>query len=94
MCWDVRTGKGIYEIESDNSITCSSFHPNGYEIAVSGKSNMIDIFDIRHKIKLKSIPAHCKLISDVKYNESGTILFSASHDNKVKLWHGFNYMSV
>jgi WD40 repeat protein len=32
-----------------------------------------------------------KLISDVKYQEHGLFLSSASHDNTVRLWHGFDY---
>ena len=43
----------------------SSFHPNGYELALGGKSNMINIFDLRRKKELKIIPAHNKLISDL-----------------------------
>ena len=47
--WDLRTGKGIYEFSSNNSIVCSSFHPNGFEFAIGGKNNMITIFDLRRK---------------------------------------------
>lgn len=68
MVWDLRTGKGIYEIKQNDSILCSRFHPNGFELAVAGKTNVISIFDLRRKKELKNIPAHLKLISDVKYD--------------------------
>jgi WD40 repeat protein len=49
MVWDLRTGKGIYEIKQSDSILCSRFHPNGFELAVGGKANIISIFDMRRK---------------------------------------------
>lgn len=91
MVWDLRTGKGVYEISQSNSILCSDFAPNGFELAVGGKNNMISIFDLRRKKELKRIPAHLKLISDLKYQEHGLFLVSASHDNLIKLWHGMDY---
>lgn len=91
MLWDLRTGKGVYEIEASNSILCCNFHPNGFELAVGGRNNMINIFDLRRKKEIKAVPAHTKLISDLQYNNSGHILMSSSHDNFVKLWHGRDY---
>ena len=91
MVWDLRTGKGIYEIKQSDSILCSDFNPNGYEIAVAGKNNTISIFDLRRKKELKKIPAHLKLISDVKYHRKSLFLTSVSHDNSIKLWHGIDY---
>ena len=67
MIWDLRTGKGIYEVQQNDSILCSDFAPNGFEFAVAGKTNIISIFDLRRKKEFKRIPAHLKLISDVKY---------------------------
>lgn len=94
MLWDIRTGKGIYEIGIENSILCCSFHPNGYELAIGGQSNKINIFDLRRKKELKRIPAHTKLISDLEYNSTGHILVSSSHDNTIKIWNGRDYSLV
>ena len=91
MVWDLRTGKGIYEVQQSDSILCSDFAPNGFQFAVAGKTNIISIFDLRRKKEFKRIPAHLKLISDVKYQESGLYLCSVSHDNTTKLWHGMDY---
>ena len=60
-------------------------------MAISGKTNIISIFDIRRKKELKRIPAHLKLISDLKYEQKGMFLCSVSHDNSIKLWHGLDY---
>jgi len=49
MIWDLRSGKGIYEIKQNDSILCSDFNPNGFEFAVGGKTNMITIYDLRRK---------------------------------------------
>lgn len=91
MVWDLRIGKGIYEIQQTDSILCSDFAPNGYEFAVAGKNNIIAVYDLRRKKELKRIPAHIKLVSDLKYDKNGLFLSSSSHDNHVKLWHGLDY---
>ena len=91
MVWDLRTGRGIYEIEVSSSILCSCFHPNGYELAVGGKNNMISIFDLRRKKEIKLVPAHNKLVSDLQYSEGGHVLLSGSHDDTMKIWHGREY---
>ena len=94
MVWDLRIGKGVYELGTNNSILCSDFHPNGYELAIGSKNNLVEIFDLRRKIAVKSIPAHTKLISSLQYNEEGTLLMTGSHDCTVKLWHGRNYTGI
>ena len=91
MVWDLRTGKGIYEVQESSSILCCDFSPSGHELAISGKSNLITIKDLRQRSTLKQIPAHVKLVSDVKYHQSGKALASCSHDNSVKIWHGLHY---
>lgn len=94
MLWDLRTGKGVYQLKQTDSLLCSDFAPNGFEVAVAGKNNIISIFDLRRKKELKRIPAHLKLISDIKYQEDGLYLGSASHDNTVRLWHGYDYTPI
>lgn len=94
MLWDLRVGKGIFELGTSNSILCSDFHPNGFELAIGGRNNLAEIYDLRRRVAVKTIPAHVKLISDLQYNEDGTLLMTASHDCTVKLWHGRNYTSV
>ena len=49
MLWDLRTGQGVYEISSNNTIVCPAFHPNGYEFVIGGKNSMIAVFDNRRK---------------------------------------------
>ena len=42
---------------------------------------MIGVFDIRRKKGIKSIPAHLKLISGLKYTDDEALLVSCGHDN-------------
>lgn len=37
------------------------------------------------------VPAHTKIVSDLKFNEGSSILTSVSHDNTMKLWHGHHF---
>ena len=94
MVWDLRTGKGVYELGTNNSILCSDFHPNGFELAIAGRNNLTEIFDLRRKSAIKTIPSHVKLVSSLQYNQDGSILMTASHDCNVKLWHGRNYAAL
>ena len=33
-----------------------------------------------------TVPAHTKLISDIKFEEQGRVMLTTSYDNKCKLW--------
>lgn len=78
MIWDLRTGKGAHEFECGNSIVCACFHPNGFEFAVGGKNNMVDVFDLRRRKQVKAIPAHLKLVSGLTYSATGRSSSSAA----------------
>jgi len=60
-------------------------------MVTGSQDNSIRIWDIRKKDWLFNIPAHNKLISDLKFEKNGKYLASSSYDGNWKLWDTFCY---
>lgn len=68
MIWDLRTGKSVLPILGHvKQLISSSFSPNGHHLATGSDDNTIKVWDLRRRQNLYSIPAHNKLISDLKF---------------------------
>ena len=61
------------------------FMPNCYQIASGSDDNTVKIWDLRKKACIYTVPAHTKLVSDVKFDE-GRVMLTTSYDNKCKIW--------
>lgn len=96
MIWDLRTGKGILPILGHvKGIISADFSPNGYQLATGGDDNNLRLWDIRRRGPLERIPAHVKLISDVKFQPNyGRFLASSSYDGTVKIWNARDWSLV
>ena len=64
------------------------FMPNCYQIASGSDDNTVKIWDLRKKACIYTVPAHTKLVSDVKFEEEfeGRVMLTTSYDNKCKIW--------
>lgn len=88
MIWDLRTGKSVLPLTGHvKGILSSDFSNNGYHLASGGDDNFVRIWDIRRKGIIEKIPAHLKLVSDLRY-QNGKYLISGSYDGTVKFWNG------
>lgn len=68
--WDLRSGRSIAIMEGHaKGIYSMSWSPNGYHIASASGDCSVKIWDMRKvdKYELFSIPAHTKLVSDVRF---------------------------
>jgi len=86
--WDLRTGKPVLPIHGHvKQIISSDFHINGYHLVTGSDDNTVRFWDIRRKTCLSTLPAHTKLISDVKF-QPGKAMFlaTASYDKTCKIW--------
>lgn len=59
------------------------------------EDNTIRVWDLRRKQCLQTIPAHYKLISDIKYDQKNSYFFiSVSYDNSLKIWNAKDFSLV
>jgi U4/U6 small nuclear ribonucleoprotein PRP4 len=87
--WDLRTGKSIcHFLGHAKRVLCAEFSPNGFQLATAGDDGTIKIWDLRRRKQAASIPAHCNLISQLRFDRhrQGECLASASFDGTAKLW--------
>ncbi|KAF5747961.1 WD-40 repeat family protein / small nuclear ribonucleoprotein Prp4p-related [Tripterygium wilfordii] len=72
-----------------------SFSPNKYHLVTGGEDNTCRVWDLRKKKSLYTIPAHSKLISQVKFEpQEGYFLVTASSDMTSKVWSGRDFKPV
>ena len=64
------------------------FLPNAYQIATGSDDNTVKIWDLRRKGCIKTVLAHTKLISDIKFEQEfeGRIMVTSSYDYTAKIW--------
>ena len=70
---------------------CTEFSPNGFQLATAGDDGTIKIWDLRQRKSYASIPAHSRLITQLKFghaggNQNGEFLISSSFDGTGKVW--------
>lgn len=67
--WDLRSGRSIATLEGHiKGIYSTDWSPNGHQLATASGDCSVKIWDLRNpKLELFSIPAHNKLISDVRF---------------------------
>ena len=69
-------------------MTTVYFLPTGYHLATGGDDNTVKIWDLRKRENLTTIPAHSKLVSDIKFeqNPQSRLMLTSSYDQKCKIW--------
>eukprot|EP00088_Acartia_fossae_P004613 TRINITY_DN1198_c0_g1_i1.p1 TRINITY_DN1198_c0_g1~~TRINITY_DN1198_c0_g1_i1.p1 ORF type:complete len:496 (-),score=101.29 TRINITY_DN1198_c0_g1_i1:97-1584(-) len=86
--WDLRTGQCIMFLEGHlKGITGVDWSPDGYHIVTCSQDNSCKIWDLRKRNIEYTIPAHTKLVSNVRFEKnSGEYLVSSSYDGTAKVW--------
>lgn len=102
--WDLRIGKSIMILNDHiKGIFASDWSSNGYQLATGSADCSIKIWDLRYNLKLDNeknentntkplftIPAHTKLISDLKFfkqgnNKMNSIANDSDSDNDIDI---------
>ncbi len=97
--WDLRSGKSCaHFLGHAGRVLCSEFSPNGFQSASAGDDGTIKVWDMRQRKLYASIPAHSRLITQIKfahgyegYGQNGEFLTSCSFDGTGKVWSTRNW---
>ena len=91
--WDMRTGKSACHFTGAHArrVLCSEFAPNGFQMATAGDDGTLKIWDLRRKSTIASVPAHSRLITQVRFGQdvpgqNGEFVATSSFDGTVKVW--------
>lgn len=76
--WDLRSGRSIAILDGHvKGIYSMAWSPNGHQLASASGDSSVKIWDLRRQdLELFSIPAHNKLISDVRFLQGGSSALS------------------
>lgn len=64
---------------------------NGFQLTTASDDNSIKVWDLRKKGQVTVVPAHNKLISDVKFDQTNRIMLTSSYDGSAKVWAAPGY---
>lgn len=101
--WDLRSGRSICVLEGHiGGIYAADWSPNGVHLATASGDGLAKIWDLRQQgSEVFLIPAHPKLVSLVRFYNSGTPdrtngthLVTASYDGTVKIWSADSWIKV
>jgi len=69
------------------NVLAIDFSPNGYHVATGSDDNTVNIWDLRKRRCVYTIPAHTNLISHLKFQgTTGDYIITSSYDNLAKIW--------
>ena len=70
------------------------FMYTGYHMGTGGDDNTVKIWDLRKQQIVSTIPAHSKLVSDIKFEKSAQsrLMITTSYDQKCKIWGAKNVL--
>ena len=88
--WDLRSGKSIFLMKGHvSSVLTTDWASDGFTFASGGDDHSVRIWDLRRKRCAYTIPAHSKVVSQVKFfGQKDYFLVTSSFDQSVKLWTG------
>ncbi|ODV69297.1 WD40 repeat-like protein [Hyphopichia burtonii NRRL Y-1933] len=103
--WDLRSGRSIALLQSHiKGIYSMDWSNNGYHLATASGDCSVKIWDLRKlsSKELFSIPAHNKLVSEVRFyhqkeasrdlDRDSSYLITSSYDNTINIWSADNWV--
>ena len=76
-----------FQLESTSDISIIALSPTNKFLAVGFNDGSIQLFDYQKKVLLASLPGHTTKVSDITFNQTGTLMASGSFDKSLKIWN-------
>ncbi len=87
--YEVSTGETLWRNRTSyaRNVYASAFSPDGLTIISGGERNVIDFWDAKTGVHLRSLSGHTDAILDLAISVDGQLLASASRDSTIRLWN-------
>lgn len=75
--------------QQGTQLSAIQFVPSGYQVATGGNSNSISFWDLRKQARICIVPAHQKMVSDIKFEtgtSQGRLMLTTSYDCDLKIY--------
>lgn len=95
--WDRRTGRAVTALEGHaGGILACDFGPGPYShlLTTASSDHSVRVWDLRMRKCIYALPAHNKLVSDVKWHPSGAFLLTTGYDGECRVYSSINFSRV
>ena len=85
--WNVNSGAGVQRIELSDTVSVLALSNDGGKLAVKGgDGTIIELYDAKTGIRLRSLSGHSDVITAIAFNPDGLSIASASKDGTIRFW--------
>jgi len=84
--FDLNTLQEEIVLESPKQVLKVALSPDGRILAWALEDNSIELIELTSGKLLKKMGAHTGIVTSIKFSSTGNRLYTASHDNYVKVW--------
>ena len=86
MVFDLKTLEKEIVMEAPMQVIKAALSPDGGILAWVLEDHRIEIIELYSSEILNTLTGHTGMVTAIKFSQSGDRLYSASHDNSVKVW--------
>ena len=84
--WDIGTGSELLTLKPRSEIVSVCFSPDGKILASGGWDKVVDLWDVRTGVLIKTLAGHTNAVNSIAFSPDGKMIASGSTDRTVKLW--------
>ena len=84
--FNLKTLKEEIVLEPPMQVVKAALSPNGQIVAWALEDHTIELIELSSETILKKLEGHTGIVTSIKFSSTGNRLYTASHDNYVKVW--------
>jgi WD40 repeat protein len=86
LFWDVQARTLVKEIPFGSDVLCVAFSPDGGSVAIAGRTDTVEIWDVRGWVKRHVLHGNGSWLTSIAYSPDGKSLVAASPAGEIKFW--------